>query len=153
VRRDKQQEREVTHEQFQAWLDRYVEAWMTYDPQQIGALFSADATYRYHPEDEPVTGRDQIVASWLDGRDDPGTYDAEYHPLAIDGDVHVANGVSRYFDAPGGKLRDEFYNVYVCRFNDAGECTDFNEYWAQNRAFRRRDREELIRKVRAGEEV
>ena len=142
----------MNREQFQHWLDAYVEAWKTYDAQQIGALFSAEADYRYHPQDEPVHGRDEIVKSWLDGRDDPGTYDAEYHPLAIDGDVHVANGWSRYFDAQGDP-RDEYLNVYVCQFNDAGECTDFTEYWAQNRAFRRRDREELIREARAGEET
>ncbi len=143
----------MNREQFQDWLDAYVAAWKSYDPEAIGALFSADATYRYHPQDEPVHGRDEIVKSWLDGPDDPGTYDGEYDPLAIDGDVHVANGASRYYDSPGGELRDAFSNVYVCRFNDAGECTDFTEYWIQDRAFRRRDRAELIRKVRAGEEV
>lgn len=143
----------MNHEQFQGWLDAYVEAWKTYNTQHIAALFSADADYRYHPQDEPVHGRDAIVKSWLEGADDPGTYEAEYHPLAIDGDVHVASGVSRYFESPGGKPRDEYFNVYVCRFNDAGECTDFTEYWIQGRAFRRRDREELIRKARAGEEL
>lgn len=138
--------------QFQAWLDGYVDAWKTYDEGKIGALFSDDAVYRYHPQDEPVTGRAAIVASWLENREDPGTYHATYQVLAIDGDVHVANGASRYFDADG-KLRDEYLNVYVCRFNDAGECTEFTEYWIQNRDFRKRDREELIRKIRAGEQV
>ena len=128
---------------FQGWLDRYVEAWKTYDPQQIGDLFSEDATYRYHPQDEPVRGRAAIVASWLDGPDDPGTYDAHYEPLAVDGDVHVAEGWSRYFN-PDGSTKDEFCNIYVCRFNDTFECTEFTEYWIQNRAFAKRDREELL---------
>ena len=86
---------------FQGWLDRYVDAWKSYDPLQIGDLFAENATYRYHPQDEPVTGRDAIVADWLDEKDEPGTYDAKYEPLAIDGDVHVAQGWSRYFDAEG----------------------------------------------------
>jgi len=34
---------------FQRWLDRYVGAWKTYDEGAIGALFSEDAEYRYHP--------------------------------------------------------------------------------------------------------
>jgi hypothetical protein len=38
----------------------------------------------------------------------------------------------------------------VCRFNDAGECTEFTEYWIQNRDFRKRDREELIKQAAAG---
>ena len=52
----------------QEWLDRYVAAWEAYDPDAIGALFSADATYRYHPYDEGddvLQGRDAIVRSWI----------------------------------------------------------------------------------------
>lgn len=136
---------------FQGWLDRYVEAWKTYDPDKIGGLFSEDAEYRYHPLDEPLSGRAEIVKNWTENKDAPGTYDAKYEPLAIDGDVHVANGSSGYFEPDGTTKRDEYLNVYVCRFNDAGECTEFTEYWIQNRDFRRRDREELIRKTKAGE--
>lgn len=129
---------------FQGWLDRYVEAWKTYDEARIAALFSDEAVYRFHPQDDGVRGRAAIVAAWLDSRDDPGTYDAHYEPLAIDGDVHVATGWSRYFDAQG-KTRDEYLNVYVCRFDEAGRCTDFTEYWIQNREFRRRDQDEMKR--------
>ncbi|HEY5521087.1 MAG TPA: nuclear transport factor 2 family protein [Candidatus Limnocylindrales bacterium] len=140
----------MTHEQFQDWLNRYVEAWKTYDSAQIGALFSAEAEYRYHPQDEPERGRDAILAAWLENRDDPGTYDAKYHPLAIDADgTHVASGWSRYFETPGGDMRDEYWNIYVCRFNDAGECTSFIEYWIQNRQLRKRAIDEIVRKRRA----
>ena len=135
----------MTHDQFQAWLDRYVEAWKTYDPAKIGALFSEDAEYRYHPQDDPERGRAAIVEDWLANPDDKGTYDAEYHPLAIDPDgTHVANGWSRYYDAPGGEMRDEYMNVYVCRFNASGECTSFTEYWIQNRAMRRKSIDEIV---------
>jgi ketosteroid isomerase-like protein len=127
----------MDRQQFQDWLDRYVEAWKTYDPAKIGALFSEDAQYRYHPQDDPVVGRDAIVKDWTEDPDEKGTYDAKYAPLAIDGDVHVANGWSRYLDSPGGEPNDEYHNIYVCRFNDAGECTEFTEYWIQNRQFRR----------------
>jgi hypothetical protein len=129
------EESTVDRQQFQTWLDRYVEAWKSYDERQIGDLFSEDAVYRYHPQDEPVMGREAIVSSWLDDKDEPGTFDAHYEPLAIDGDVHVARGTSRYFDAQG-KLRDEYCNIYICSFDD-GRCTDFTEYWIQNRQFRR----------------
>ncbi len=131
---------------FQNWLDRYVEAWKTYDPDKIGALFSDDVEYRYHPQDEPERGRATIVSNWLETRDKEGTYDAEYHPLAIDPDgTFVANGWSRYYDAPGGDMRDEYLNIYVCRFNVAGECTSFIEYWIQNRAMRKAAIDEIVR--------
>jgi ketosteroid isomerase-like protein len=141
----------MDRQQFQDWLDRYVEAWKTYDRDKVAALFADDVEYRYHPQDEPVRGRDAVVNNWLENRDDPGTYDAEYHPLAIDGETHVANGWSRYFEAPGGAMRDEYWNIYVCTFNASGECTSFTEYWIQNRQMRRKSIEEMIRQAKLDE--
>jgi ketosteroid isomerase-like protein len=76
----------LSHETVQAWLDAYERAWETYDPDQIGALFSDDAEYRWHPADEPEKGREAIVFAWLNpggnasDRDAPGTYLGEYRP-------------------------------------------------------------------------
>jgi hypothetical protein len=137
----------MTHDQLQAWLDRYVEAWKTYDPAKIAALFSEDISYRYHPNDEPEVGRDLLVSNWLDTRDEEGTYDAEYHPVAIDPDgTHVANGWSRYYESPGGNMRDEYFNVYLMRFNEAGECSSFIEYWIQSREGRKRTIDDAVAK-------
>ena len=124
----------------QEWLDRYVEAWLTYDPVQVAALFSADVTYRYHPYDEPVDGRDAVVASWLgeggaqgaSTRDEPGTYEAAYAPVAVDGDTVVATGTSRYRDRPGGPVVRTYANCFVVRFDDVGLCCDFTEYYVQH---------------------
>jgi SnoaL-like protein len=136
----------VDKQAFQGWLDRYIEAWKSYDAQKIGDLFSEDATYRFHPQDEPERGRADIVAAWLHDPDEKGTYDAHYEPLAIDGDVHVAQGWSRYFDADGA-VRDEYLNIYICKFDDSGQCTEFIEYWIQNREARRRALDEMVRKA------
>jgi hypothetical protein len=126
----------LSHAQFQEWLDRYVAAWKSYDPQAIGDLFAEDAGYRYHPEDEPVTGRTAIVADWLDERDEPGTYDGRYEPLAIDptNGHHVARGWTRYFTT-AGDLRDEYWNVYLVTFDEAGLASSFTEWWIQDREF------------------
>ncbi len=137
----------MDRQQFQGWLDRYVEAWKSYDPAEIGDLFSEDARYRHHPQDEAIVGREAIVKDWTEEPDKKGTYDASYEVAAIDGDVHVATGWSRYLDGPGGAPEDEYWNVYLCRFNDAGECTDFTEYWIQNRQFRRESIETMIREA------
>ncbi len=127
----------LDHPTFQAWLDRYVAAWKSYDAAAIGDLFSADADYRYHPGDDPLEGRAAIVASWLESPDPAGTYDGTYHVLAIDGENHVASGVSRYFDAKGD-LRDEYHNIYLCRFAADGRCRSFTEWWRQTRRFAKR---------------
>lgn len=115
----------------QDWLNRYVEAWKSYDPQAIGALFSADAHYFYGPYAEPLVGREAIIASWLENRDAPGTYDAHYEPLMIDGNRAVVNGRSQYFEADGKTLRGEFDNIFVLEFDAAGDCTLFREWYMQ----------------------
>src|SRR4051795_5439460 len=55
----------MDHGTAQDWLDRYVAAWLAYDRELIEALFSEDVEYRYHPYDDPIVGRDAVVASWL----------------------------------------------------------------------------------------
>ena len=113
----------------QAWLDAYVAAWKSYDQAAIEALFSADATYRYHPyDDDAVVGRDAIVRDWLDNRDVAGTYDAHYEPYAVDGDAAVATGRSSYWDdASKAKLSRVYDNVFFLRFDGDGRCTQFTE--------------------------
>ncbi len=119
----------MTHEDVQRWLDRYVEAWQTYDPALIADLFSVEATYRYHPYDEePVAGRDAIVADWLDSPDAVGSWTARYEPYTVEGDRAVAIGESRYVK-PDGSLRDLYYNLWTLRFDADGRCTDFVEYY------------------------
>lgn len=129
----------------QDWLDRYVEAWRTYDPALIAALFSPDAEYRYHPWDEGasvVRGRDAIVRSWLDsvpagsasGRDEPGTYVAEYRPYAVDGAlaVAVAVGRSRYWADATRQVEESLYhNAFLLRFDAEGRCSAFTEYFME----------------------
>ena len=36
----------------QEWLEKYVEAWRTYEPEKIRNLFSENALYFYSPFDE-----------------------------------------------------------------------------------------------------
>ena len=81
---------------FQRWLDDYVVAWRTYDRKAIENLFAEHAEYRYHPWDEPISGREAIAASWLDSPDDEGSWSAEYRSWSVHDDKAVAIGVSRY---------------------------------------------------------
>jgi ketosteroid isomerase-like protein len=124
------------------WLERYVEAWRTYDRDQIAALFAEDVSYCYHPYDEPIHGRDAVVASWLgesdqpgaSSRDEPGTYDARYRAVAVDGDVAVATGASTYRANPGGPVSRRFDNCFVMRFDSEGRCADFTEWYVERPA-------------------
>ncbi len=119
----------MDREAVQRWLDRYVEAWRKNEASAIEGLFTADATYRYHPNGEPVRGRATIAVSWLEDPDEPGSWDAWYEPFAVDGDAVVALGVSTYFGANGEPERI-YDNVFVMRFED-GRCDDFREWYEQ----------------------
>ena len=127
----------------QAWLDRYVAAWKSYDENEIAALFAEDATYRYHPWDEGddvVRGRADIVEAWLtpDGsaseRDEPGTYDGKYEAWAVDGDRAVAVGWSKYWaDASRSTLERTYDNAYLLRFDADGRCVEFTEFFMERK--------------------
>ncbi len=75
----------MNREDIDRWLAEYVDAWKSYDRDQIAALFTEDIAYRYHPYDEPIEGRDEVINAWrAEGdhpeagtRDEPGTYEAE----------------------------------------------------------------------------
>lgn len=121
------------------WLREYVEAWKSYDRARIGELFAEDVRYRYHPYDEPVAGREAVVRSWLGDedpagastRDEPGTFDAAYQAVAVDGDVVVATGTSSYLAEPGGEVEKVYDNCFVMRFDAAGRCREFTEWYVQ----------------------
>jgi len=121
----------------QEWLDRYVAAWLSYDADDIASLFTEDVLYRYHPYDDPIVGREAVVASWLgeansDGastRDAPGTYAAQYEPVAVDGEVVVATGTSSYRERLDGPIVRVYHNRFVLRFDAEGRCQEFTEYY------------------------
>jgi ketosteroid isomerase-like protein len=124
------------------WLDAYVAAWKSGDRERIGSLFADDVEYRYHPYDQPVTGREAVVRSWL-GEGDfagastpdvPGTCDAVYRAVAVDGDVAVATGTSSYSPEPGTAVNKTYHNCFVLRFDAAGQCRQFTEWYMEQPA-------------------
>jgi SnoaL-like domain len=123
----------------QAWLDSYVAAWLSYNADDISALFTENIAYRYHPYDNPILGREAVVASWLgesdsegaSNRDAPGTYSARYAPVAVDGEVVVATGTSSYSERPDGPIVRTYDNCFVMRFDSGGRCREFTEYYIQ----------------------
>jgi ketosteroid isomerase-like protein len=123
----------IDHNHVTKWLQDYVSAWKSYDPQAIGALFSEDAAYRYNPYDEPMRGRSTIVANWLENRDAPNSFAAEYRPIAVDGNTAVAQGRTVYYEADGKTVTRQFDNIFVLRFDDEGRCADFCEWFMQPR--------------------
>ena len=127
----------MLREDVDRWLKNYIAAWKSYDRGQIEALFAEDISYRYHPEDDAIEGRAAVVESWLgegdhadaSTRDEPGTYDAAYRAVAVDGQVAVATGMSSYRESPDGPVARVYDNCFVMQFDSAGRCREFTEWF------------------------
>jgi ketosteroid isomerase-like protein len=111
------------------WLDDYVQAWKSYDPQAIGDLFAEDARYFYDPFNRPVEGRTAIVEAWLAEPDEPGTYDAHYEPVIVEGNRAMTVGRSIYYEDDGTTVNAEWSNVFLLTFDDEGRCTQYQEWY------------------------
>ena len=109
----------------QDWLDRYVAAWKSYDPAGIGALFTEDASYWYHPAKEPTVGRAEIVDAWMKHKDTPhnaNPWEASYRAWAVDGDRAIAIGETHY------SIGEDYFNCFQMVFRD-GHCAEFTEWY------------------------
>ena len=117
----------MTTDDVQRWLDAYVAAWRSYDADAIRALFADDAVYAYHPyDDPPLIGADAIAESWLGDRDEPGSWEASYAPVMLDGARAIARGETRYGTGA------VFSNLFELEFGDGGRCTRFVEWYLQH---------------------
>ncbi len=51
--------------------------------------------------------------------------------MAVDGDVAVASGITRYRERPGGPVVRECRNCFVIRFDAEGRCRSFTEWYVR----------------------
>ena len=117
-----------------AWLKSYMHAWETFSPEAIGDLFTDDATYSFHPYDQLVAGRQAIVDAWLKDPDAPGTFTANYAPIAVDGDLAVVYGRSTYFkDSSRTEMTKEWDNIFVIQFGKDGRSRSCREWYVARR--------------------
>src|SRR5688500_11618405 len=105
----------------QRWLDAYVRAWQSYDEAEIADLWTEDATWSY-PFGVRAQGRSAITAEWMAEKDAfaVSAYDARYEPIAIDGDIVVTHGRTRFFDADTGAVLTDYDHVWVLRVGPDG---------------------------------
>jgi len=120
----------MTHDDVARWLDRYIDAWRTYDPAAIRGLFAEDAEYRYYPWGDPLRGAGAIADDWIADQDAPGTWEASYRPFAVEGSRAVAVGTSTYPGEAGGR---RYHNVFLLEFDERGNCRSFTEVFAKER--------------------
>jgi hypothetical protein len=115
----------VERSELQAWIDRYMWAWSTNDPGDIGDLFTEDARYYTAPHRDPWVGRAGIASEWIGRKDEPGTWKFRYQVVGIDGDTGFVRGWTTYTDDP------DYSNLWVIRLEKDGRCSEFTEWWME----------------------
>ena len=109
------------------WLEDYVRAWATNDAEDIGGLFSEDASYYTAPFREPWSGRAAIVEGWIDRKDEPGEWTfSGGEVLAIADDVAFVQGETAY-----PKEGKKYSNLWVIRLAEDRRCSEFTEWWME----------------------
>ncbi len=115
----------MTSNDFDRWVGRYKEAWESNDPDQIGALFTADAEYYTAPFRPPWRGRQAILTGWIDRKDAPGDHEFRHEVLAVTDDLGFIRGWTRY----PGKQPEAYSNLWVIRLTAEGQASSFTEWW------------------------
>jgi ketosteroid isomerase-like protein len=105
------------------WVEGYVQAWESNDPEQIRALFADDAVYLTAPDHEPRRGHEQIVAGWLEDRDEPGDWSFDWNIIHEDEGFVVVQGRTEY---PAEK---DYLNLWIVRLDAGGTATEFTEWY------------------------
>ena len=110
------------------WVEGYVRAWNSNDPDDIAALFTEDARYYTEPYAEPWRGREEIVHRWLERKDEPGETTFAWRPLVDTAELSIVIGEATYRDP-----RRVYSNLWIIRFDDEGRCREFTEWWMEQR--------------------
>lgn len=109
------------------WVEAYVRAWESNDPEEIAALFTDEALYYTEPHAEPWRGRAEIVERWLERKDEPGQATFTWRPLAQTSDVSILVGTTAYREPPR-----TYSNLWVVRLEPDGRCREFTEWWMEH---------------------
>jgi hypothetical protein len=70
-----------------------------------------------------LRGREAIIADWRGEQDEPGTWEASYRPLVVEGRRAVAEGTTSYTN---GYF---YWNLWTLRFDEENLCTEYVEWF------------------------
>jgi hypothetical protein len=106
------------------WMEGYVRAWTSNEPDDIRALFTEGASYRTAPWRKRWRGHDEIVRGWLERKDEPGSWRFRWEIHATSGDRAFVRGWTDYDD---GSPRT--HNLWDVTLTEDGRCSEFTEWW------------------------
>jgi ketosteroid isomerase-like protein len=107
------------------WISRYEQSWRAPGTDHLTDVFTADATYRTAPFEEPYTGLPSIAALWEAERDSPDErFTLSTTIVAVEGQTAVVRAEVHYQDAPAREYRD----LWIITLDAGGCCTAFEEW-------------------------
>jgi hypothetical protein len=113
-----------------SWVEKYIAAWTTNDPEDIRALFTEEAVYATRPHDADAwRGREQVVDRWLEARDEPGGWTFDWSVLGADGGLVFVQGFTNYLGD-----RPSYDNLWVIRLEPDGRASEFTEWFMERKA-------------------
>lgn len=115
-------------ERYERWVEEYVKAWNTNDPDDIKPLFTEDARYLTEPYAAPWQGREEIVSGWLGEKDEPGDTEFDYSVLVATDEIGIVKGDTLY-KSTGRR----YSNLWEVRLDESGMCTEFVEWWMEKK--------------------
>lgn len=110
----------------QKWLEAYKRAWESRDPDAAAALFTAESRYREQPYQDPFEGAAGVRAYWAEVTATQDDVEFRFGTPIVVGDRAIAEW---WVTMTNGGADVTLAGVFLLTFNDAGLCSDFNEYW------------------------
>lgn len=117
----------MDRDHIKTWMEGYLKAWRSNEPEDIGHLFTPEALYYTAPYREPWRGREGIVAGWLGRKDEQGGWNFRYEILTVVDHTAFIRGWTNYH-RQGVKIS----NLWIIRFDD-GRCAEFVEWWMEEK--------------------
>ena len=120
--------------QLSEWLAGYERAWRTPGTEVLAELFTDDATYSTAPYENPHRGLASIARMWEAERaSSDEDFSMSIQIVAVEPDTGVVRVEVRYpteadREDRSNRQRLEYRNLWIVRLNDAGLCTDFEEW-------------------------
>jgi ketosteroid isomerase-like protein len=119
------QMRAPTRADVRHWVTGYEAAWRAPGTDALRSLFTDDALYRHSPYAEPISGLDAIAQMWEAEREGPDeVFTLETDVVAVEGDTAVVRARVHY----GDPVRQEYFDLWVIRFEDDHRCVSFEEW-------------------------
>lgn len=107
------------------WIAAYERAWRTPGTAALATIFTAQASYRQGPYQEPVIGLPAIARMWENERDGPDeVFQMTSEVVAVEGDTAVARVRVRY----GHPVEQEYRDLWIMRFAEDDRCHSFEEW-------------------------